>query len=97
MYLDLIPPPEVCFGGEACGVFREQDGCFCCLLSCGSEEFLKTGFLWPRLRVLRSFCAERRCELLTEWCGHVSAPGLLPCSSSRARPACVHQPTGVAS
>lgn len=32
--------------GEACGISRGQDGCFCCLLFCGSEEFLKTGSFW---------------------------------------------------
>lgn len=46
MYLDLVPPPEVRFGGGPCGIFREQHGCFCCLLFCGSGEFLKTGLFW---------------------------------------------------
>lgn len=44
MYLDLIPPPEVHFGGEPCGVFREQDECFC-LFFCGSGGIFKVWLL----------------------------------------------------
>lgn len=51
----MSPPPEVRFGGEPCGSF--------CLLFSGSEEFLRTGFFWPRLHVTRTFRTEIRCEL----------------------------------
>lgn len=100
----LLPPPEEYFGGEPCGTIREQDGCFCCFLFCGSEEFLKTGFFWLLPAAVTCYFLHweevwahwriehtNRCSHdINEWCGHIPAPGLLLCSSSvRGLPVCI--------